>query len=82
VVDGEPCVFEINPRFSGGIPLTIAAGADFPRYLVELALGRPVSPRLGQFRSGLWMTSYEEAIFLQPDRIGMRHPPLFVGDVA
>ena len=26
-----PVVFEINPRFSGGIPLTIAAGADFPQ---------------------------------------------------
>ena len=35
VVDGRPVVFEINPRFSGGIPLTIAAGADFPRMLVD-----------------------------------------------
>ena len=35
IVDGVPVVFEINPRFSGGIPLTIAAGADFPRLLVE-----------------------------------------------
>jgi carbamoyl-phosphate synthase large subunit len=83
VVDGTPCVFEINPRFSGGIPLTIAAGADFPRYLVDLAVGRPVPPRLGQFRSGLWMTSYETALFLQPEELGMRHaPPLVVGDVA
>ena len=45
LVDGRPVVFEINPRFSGGIPLTIAAGADFPRMLVELALGRRVPPR-------------------------------------
>ena len=49
---GRPIVFEINPRFSGGIPLTIAAGADFPRMLLELALGptrrpghRPVPAR-------------------------------------
>ncbi len=40
MVDGSPKVFEINPRFSGGIPLTIAAGADFPAKLVDLALGR------------------------------------------
>ena len=32
--DGVATVFEINPRFSGGIPLTIAAGADFPRMLL------------------------------------------------
>ncbi len=37
-------IFEINPRFSGGIPLTIAAGADFPRMLVQAARGREVSP--------------------------------------
>ena len=42
LVGGEPVVFEINPRFSGGIPLTIAAGADFPRLLVDLTAGRPV----------------------------------------
>ena len=53
VVNGEPTVFEINPRFSGGIPLTIAAGADFPRYLVDLALGRPVPARIGRFRDQL-----------------------------
>jgi len=83
VVDGTPCVFEINPRFSGGILLTIAAGADFPRYLVDLALGRPVPPRLGQFQTDLWMTSYETALFLEPNELGMRRtPPIVVGDVA
>ena len=68
VVNGRPTVFEINPRFSGGIPLTIAAGADFPRWLVELALGRHVEPAIGQFVSDLWMTSYEASIFLDNDR--------------
>jgi len=66
-VGGVPTVFEINPRFSGGIPLTIAAGADFPRMLVDLAQGRAVAPRIGHFRAGLWMTSYEAAIFLSED---------------
>ena len=50
MVDGGPMVFEINPRFSGGIPLTIAAGADFPAMLVDLALGRRVAPAIGRFR--------------------------------
>jgi carbamoyl-phosphate synthase large subunit len=61
---GEPAVFEINPRFSGGIPLTIQAGADFPEMLVRLALGRRVEPRIGSFRDGLWMTSFESSFFL------------------
>jgi carbamoyl-phosphate synthase large subunit len=67
VVDGIPTVFEINPRFSGGIPLTIAAGADFPRWLIEITLGRPVPPALGAFTDGLWMTSYETALFLESE---------------
>jgi carbamoyl-phosphate synthase large subunit len=83
VVNGQPVVFEINPRFSGGIPLTIAAGADFPTYLVELALGRKVSPRIGRFRADLWMTSYENAIFVgATDLATGRVPPAVIGDVA
>lgn len=69
VVDGVPVVFEINPRFSGGIPLTMAAGADFPGMLVAMASGERVSPAIGRFEPGFWMTSYEAAIFLDDDRV-------------
>jgi carbamoyl-phosphate synthase large subunit len=69
VVDGRPVVFEINPRFSGGIPLTIAAGADFPRMLVDLATGRTVRPSVGEFTAELWMTSYESSIFVDAARL-------------
>ena len=35
---------EINPRFGGGYPLTYAAGANFPRMLIEeYVLGKTVS---------------------------------------
>jgi carbamoyl-phosphate synthase large subunit len=60
----EPAVIEINPRFSGGIPLTIAAGADFPRMLLKLAQGLEVAPAIGAFQDGLWMTNYDSALFL------------------
>ncbi len=66
---GQPVVFEINPRFSGGIPLTIQAGADFPRMLVKLAAGQRVMPAIGQFRSDLWMTSFESSFFLDAARV-------------
>jgi carbamoyl-phosphate synthase large subunit len=68
---GEPAVFEINARFSGGVPLTIQAGADFPQMLLKLALGRPVAPSIGTFRDGLWMTSFESSFFLDTPHIRM-----------
>ncbi len=63
-VGGEPRVFEVNPRFSGGIPLTIAAGGDFPRFLLEMVLGVNTAPPVGEFTADLWMTSYETTLFL------------------
>ena len=65
----EPVIFEINPRFSGGIPLTIQAGADFPQMLVRLALGRRVEACIGEFRDQLWMTSFETSFFLDSPNI-------------
>jgi carbamoyl-phosphate synthase large subunit len=73
MVNGEPVVFEINPRFSGGISLTIAAGADFPRMLVDLARGREVAPAIGRFQADLWVTNYEEPLYLnEGDRSALR----------
>ncbi len=71
LVDGRPVVFEINPRFSGGIPLTIQAGADMPRMLVDLAAGRRVPPSIGRFRDDVWMSSYEASVFVEGARIGL-----------
>ena len=83
VVDGQAIVFEINPRFSGGIPLTIAAGADFPRLLVELACGRAVTAACLTFQDNLWMTSYESSIFVDGEGLIARNQlPLVIGDVA
>lgn len=64
-----PVVFEINPRFSGGIALTIAAGADFPAMLLALASGDALEPSIGRFRADLWMTNYETSIFLPAGRL-------------
>jgi carbamoyl-phosphate synthase large subunit len=69
IVRGQPVVFEINPRFSGGIPLTIAAGADFPGWLLDLCAGRAVEPSIGRFQPDFWMTSYEASFFLDDDRV-------------
>lgn len=59
--------FEINPRFGGGCPLAIAAGADLPRYALEEALGLPISAELGKFKANLLMLRYDEAVFVEVD---------------
>jgi carbamoyl-phosphate synthase large subunit len=83
VVEGRPIVFEINPRFSGGIPLTIEAGADFPAMLLRLASGQRVAPAIGRFRDNVWMTSYETSLFLDAGRVRLdRYEPTAVGEVA
>jgi carbamoyl-phosphate synthase large subunit len=39
---GEPALLEVNPRFPGTMPLTVAAGIDMPRLAIGEALGRPI----------------------------------------
>jgi carbamoyl-phosphate synthase large subunit len=57
---------EINPRFGGGVPLSIKAGADFPRWLLQLWLGQAPRIPLTGWRDGLVMLRYDEAIWRQP----------------
>jgi len=59
----EVSLIEVSPRFSGGIPLTFAAGADFATWLVQLAAGTDVKSQIGKFQDGLAMMSFEESIF-------------------
>ena len=67
---GDPMVFEVNPRFSGGLPLTLAAGVDFTVLALRMVLGEKLEPRLGDFTDGLVMMSYEESIFRMIDTNG------------
>ena len=64
VVGTTPVVFEINPRFSGGIQLTMAAGADFAEWTIRAARGETLGPRFGAFTDGLRMSSHESSLFL------------------
>ena len=66
---GEPRFFEINPRFGGGVPLAIAAGADLPLYLLQEALGLPITSQLGAFTDRLLMVRYDDALYRQIDDI-------------
>jgi predicted ATP-grasp superfamily ATP-dependent carboligase len=49
---GTPFLMEINGRFWGSLQLAVDAGVDFPRLLVEAALGRP-SASSPAYRAGV-----------------------------
>lgn len=53
-----PVLTEINPRFGGGFPLSYAAGAHYPEWILCLLEGREVRPRLGEYTADLYMTRY------------------------
>ena len=42
--DGRCKIMEINPRFWGSLPLSIAAGVDFPYLLYRMVMDGDVSP--------------------------------------
>lgn len=62
-------VIEVNPRFGGGAPLSIRAGADFPRWIMAELLGRSVRIRDASCRDGLAMLRYDESVFVNGDMV-------------
>ena len=55
---------EINPRFGGGIPLSIKAGANFPKWILQELLGRKVNIRFDGFKDNLIMLRYDSEVWL------------------
>jgi len=64
---GVPALLEVNPRFPGAMPLTIAAGVDMPSLALDLALGRPV-PEKVEFRE-LANVRFLEDVFVEPSEV-------------
>ena len=56
---------EINPRFGGGVPLSIKAGADFPRWLLQWWMGKYPRIKMDGWRDGLVMSRYDDAVWFQ-----------------
>jgi len=65
--DGRPALLEVNPRFPGAMPLTVASGVDMPSLTLDAVLGRPVPDRL-DFRE-VANVRYLEDVFLPVDEI-------------
>lgn len=62
-----PVLTEVNPRFGGGFPLSYAAGAHYPEWILDMLENRPVTPRIGDYCSLLYMSRYyREHFFTDP----------------
>jgi carbamoyl-phosphate synthase large subunit len=65
--DGIPALLEVNPRFPGALPLTIAAGVDMPSLVLDLALGVAIPAKLDF--ADLANVRYLEDVFVPPEEI-------------
>lgn len=65
--DGVPALLEVNPRFPGAMPLTIAAGVDMPSITLDAVLSRPV-PQVMDFVE-IANVRYLEDVFIPVDQV-------------
>ena len=63
--DDKVKFIEINPRFGGGVPLSIKAGANFPKWILQGLLGRKTNIRFDSFKNNLIMLRYDDEVWLQ-----------------
>lgn len=53
---------EVNPRFGGGVPLTLEAGVSYAKYFEKMVNGENTPPIIGEFKE-ITMLRYDEAIY-------------------
>lgn len=63
--NGEITFIEINPRFGGGIPLSIEAGANFPLWTIQMCQGEAFTEQDFEWKENFTMLRYDEAIFTE-----------------
>jgi len=56
---------EINPRFGGGVLLSIKAGADFPRWILQEMIGHKPEINSECVRDGLIMLRYDSEVWVE-----------------
>lgn len=57
---GSPRLIEINPRFPGTMPLTVASGVNMPRLALGELLGEPIPPGPLEFREVAMTRVFED----------------------
>ncbi len=56
---------EINPRFGGGAPLSIKAGANFPKWILQELTGKKTQIKFNGFENKLIMLRYDAEVWLR-----------------
>jgi carbamoyl-phosphate synthase large subunit len=64
---GRHVFFEANLRFGGGFPLSYAAGANFPGWILRAVAGEEI-PEFDGWEDGLLMLRYDDAVFVKNQR--------------
>lgn len=54
---------EVNPRFGGGVPLSIKAGANFPRWILQELIGKKPRIRFDGFEDNLIMLRFDSEVW-------------------
>jgi carbamoyl-phosphate synthase large subunit len=60
---------EINPRFGGGVPLSIQAGADFPMWILSEMAGKVLRIKFDGWQDLLFMLRFDEALWVDSAKI-------------
>lgn len=63
--DNQLKFVEVNPRFGGGAPLSIKAGANFPKWILQELSGKKTNIRFDGFQDNLIMLRYDEEVWLK-----------------
>lgn len=67
-IDGDYYFIEINPRFGGGVTLSIKAGANSPKYLIKLLNNILLTP-MPEYNENLIMMRYDEGIYIDETKL-------------
>ncbi len=67
--DGRIKFTEVNPRFGGGAPLSIRAGADFPKWILQELTGDRPDIAFDGFTDGLIMLRYDAEVWLTESHV-------------
>jgi carbamoyl-phosphate synthase large subunit len=65
LVNGRPCIFEINPRFSGTTSLRAMVGYNEPDLLIRQHLLNEKAPRGFAYKGGFICRGLQESLFIQ-----------------
>jgi carbamoyl-phosphate synthase large subunit len=60
---GKITFIEVNPRLGGGVPLSIKAGADFPKWILQELIGGKPRINTDAVKDGLVMLRYDAEVW-------------------